>query len=157
MFVKTSRIETLQHEVEVEVGSESNITKTAEELSQLMRVKPELTDGVLLDHGAKNVVVFNDERLHELGNELSHQILRDQKRELYLAMIVDVANGAPLLTKHVVGIAFQGGRVTRFSIPRDEFGDFGRVLCSIRLKAPEISSDQAEAVAYLLIHRLSQL
>lgn len=146
-----------------EVDLSANITKSAVDLSELMRARPELADAVLLENGARYLVVFNDESTCKLEPSFLER-LRDYRRELYLSLVVDVAGGAPLLSKHVVGIAFQEGRLSRFTVPRDQFVDLGHVVCSIRMKSDsindsisELAAEQVEAVTYFLIHHLSQL
>lgn len=142
----------------------ASLKQSVSDLSELMRQRPELTDKSLVERGSECLAVFLDDNF---GPSMPR--FRESLRELYLTTILDIANNAPVLEGHTIGLAFKNGKFVQFSVPHKEPVNFGTVVCSINLKARKaferhrheaaiaLEQDQINASIYLLTHRLSKL
>lgn len=141
-----------------------DLKKQIHELSSLMKSDPDSVQKKLLKEGQNTIALFQDENF-----SLSLLNYRDLLKSLYLEVLLDLANGAPLLKAHTLGLVFRQGKFARFAVPHEDAGSVGTVVTSVNLKVRKaferfrkedeanISQDELNASVYYIIHQYSKL
>jgi hypothetical protein len=113
-------------------------------LSKIMKNQARSTDSQLLENGRRCLAIYNDTNF---GASIPKY--EDYMRDLYLEAAVDLSNGAALLRHYVMGVCFRNGRLTRFSIPLGSSQDMGTLVCSVRLKHEQQTSEDPANSAFV--------